>query len=486
VQRFVLVSLVALLLAFSSAGAQELRLPFDAEMGLYVIDSDLASHLDRFHGDTEFQTAQLFQQVQPDRYFLEIQFRRNGQLQIRREELSFLDVEQLRREIARIITDQSRERTETGESIHLQPLALSPNDDVRDKRAHYLVGTSLISLGFYGWAVPAAFDMEGRKKILAGYMFTAAAGIIIPYAATRGKVVNDATATLSLYGATRGIVHGILLSEIIGGDAHAGRRAIITGLGVSVAEMYAGYRIARECHYSTGTAEAIGVCGDFGMLSGLGFAGAADYYDKEAEKEISLSVLSGAGLGLVAGRMITRHQDYTRGDAYLLGHSGLLGSWLAITTYLLADGEDGQTGAAIATTGALAGLALGHRLGRGRDFTSGQGIMIGLGELAGALVTTGLAYVLSPDSMTDREEAKLYTSAIALGSAAGFYTLYRSAEEKAASSHRHKVTDSAAATWRVSLAPEGFIALALSGHANGDDQYHVSPLPLLRFSYSAD
>jgi hypothetical protein len=71
----------------------------------------------------------------------------------------------------------------------------------------------------------------------------------------------------------------------------------------------------------------------------------------------------------------------------------------------------------------LGGLYLGDRLLDGHDFTPGQGIVVELSSMAGALVGGGLGYLVTPGD-SDSTDAKIIATGAVLGAVAGFGLSY--------------------------------------------------------------
>ena len=140
----------------------EEQVALDAEGRLLRVDAELARRLGLFGDLTGVREVLLFRG--PDGYVLELTRRRDGTLVRERRSLTEADVEALRSEISRRLAERA-------------PAALVD----RSGRA-LLLGTSTVAgLGFYGWAVPYALDMDGTRGPLALYMLVSSASFFGPW-----------------------------------------------------------------------------------------------------------------------------------------------------------------------------------------------------------------------------------------------------------------------------------------------------------------
>lgn len=438
--------LVVVSLAFAvSSYAQEALVPIDAEGKLESIDAKLERELGLFPDYKVFREARLFQ-VSDTTFVLEISYRPGDKLLKVRLPLSAEEAEEFRWKVTERIKQE-------------KPRAVL-NQEGRTK---LLVGTLALSLGYYGWAVPVTFDVNDGKAIAALYMLTSGAGFFIPLFGTRDIPVTDAAATLSLYGGTRGIVHGMSLYGLAKGEDASGRGLVGFGMLGSFSEAMAFFSLADKSNMSAGMAEVICVGGDFGIGWGLGAADLANFFDEDEERSIAGSILLGSAAGLVAGKMLANRQPYTRGDAYVLRGVGILGAYIPLAVVDMVDPEDDRAYTAAAMVGSVIGLGLGHRLVRGKDFTTGQGTLINLSELAGGLVGLGVAYLVSSDD----DNSTLYLTSSALGATGGFLLLYPSFARNARAYEK-------SSSWNIHFAPEGLLALAMSKRFSPSSEQTIS------------
>ena len=442
--------LLSLALTASSL-AQEAQVPMDEEGKLDYIDSKLEQQLGLFTQYQNFQEARLFQ-VSDTSFVLEISYQPGEQLLKERLPLSANETFEFRRKVTERIK-------------HEKPEVVLDQEG----RSKLIAGSLALSMGYYGWAVPVMFDLQDGKTISALYMLISGAGFFIPLTATRHKRVTDGEATFSLYGGTRGIVHGIFTYGLISGKDASEREAVGAGMVGSLAEAITFFALANKSNMRPGKAEVIGIGGDFGLGLGLGTAHLANFFDDDKERSLCASIVLGSGAGLLAGKFLADRQPYTRGDAYVLRGAGMLGAYLPVAAVDLAKPKDDKTYTSAAMAGAVVGLGVGHFLVRGKDFTTGQGKLLNLGELAGGLVGLGVAHLVS----SDEHDRSLYLVSSAVGATAGFWLLYWSFAEDAR-------TQEKSTSWNIRFAPEGLFAYALSKRFK---QYSELAIPIGKFEY---
>jgi hypothetical protein len=446
--------LFASLLWAMSVCAQEVSVPIDAEGKFEYIDSKLEQELKLFPDYRGFREARLFQ-LSDTSFMLEISYQLEDRLLKDRLPLSAQEAADFRQTVT-LRVKQEKPRA-----------ALD-----QEGRSKLLKGTLALSLGYYGWAVPVAFDLGDGQTIAALYMLTAGAGFFLPYWGTRDIPVTDAAATLSLYGGTRGIVHGIFLYVLAKGEDASGRGTVGFGMLGSLTEALAFFPLAERLNMSPGTAEVICMGGDFGLGYGLGTAQLADFYEDGRERSLSGCILLGSAAGMVAGKFLADRQPYTRGDAYVLRGVGFLGAYISLAAVDIADPDDEKAYTAAAMTGSIVGLGLGHHLVKNKDFSTGQGTLINLGELAGGLVGLGVAYLISPEGGDGNSAVYLTSSAI--GATGGFWLLYRSFAKDAASH--------SGSSWKIEIAPEAVLSYVKS-EAFSQSSEQVIPVVKVRFEF---
>lgn len=411
-------ALVALLAA-RPLSAQEVQLPVDESGAVQVIDGALARELgifvDRY---PNLQEVRLFQ-LPDGSYVLEFTSLEGGLTVRQREPASEARVQELRSLVSAGLAARSRATVDQSGRVQL------------------LVSAAALGLGFYGWAVPVAADVEETRSGVALYMLTAASTIAIPWITTRHAPVSEAMADLAFHGATRGIIRGLLLErllrsdepEIIEGDPHdrdreVTRNKLAAAMIMSIGEAVGGYFWARNAGMDRGLAYSIENGSDFGMMAGAAIAGLIDPDDFGESRLAPGLALLGAAVGTPLGARLGVVRHYSHGDAHLIRTAGFLGTAAGLTVASWSGSDADRPYVLGGLLGGLGGLALGDVLVRATDFEVGPARLIQLATIAGAAVGLGGAYLVSGDDWDDGSRAVVLTLGT-LGAGGAFALTYR-------------------------------------------------------------
>ncbi|NQT33985.1 hypothetical protein HQ587_02250 [bacterium] len=444
--------IVVILIGFAAiCAAQEIQVPMDEDNKIYIIDPELAGKLGMFSDYDNFREARLFQ-TSDTSCVLEISYQQKDRLLRVRLPFSIAEVEDFRKMVT--------------EGIRQQVPRLVLNQEGRLK---LLLGTFGLAMN-YGWAVPVSLNVDDAKTFVALYMLTASAGFFFPLSATRDIPVTDGIATLSLYGATRGAGHGILLNLLFAGEDITPRSTTTLGMWGSIIEGVSCFAIAGNSDMTDGTAATIGILGDYGLGWGVGTAYLTGMFDDESSRGVAGTILLGTGLGLWTGNQLAMNQPLTRGDAYLLQTTGLLGVFIAVTATDIVAIEDGKVFTGAAMIGSMLGLHIGNKLVEGKDFTTAQGRLMNLGIFAGGLLGSGFAYLVTSEN---NDDATPYIISYTLGATGAFYLMYNSYAP-------HAQIPEKPSALNFNIRPEGLAMLALNKKFKS--AIH-NPIPLLTINY---
>jgi hypothetical protein len=278
---------------------------------------------------------------------------------------------------------------------------------------------------------------------------------------------------MTFYGATRGIVHGLLLEDLLLGEEGTFRTNLAAATFGSIAGAFLGFKAMDRTRLSIGQAELVGVMGDFGIAYGMSAAYIMDLYDDDEgwQRFADAVILTASGCGLGGGRWLSKREDYSAGDAYVLRAAGILGAHLALPMVDATGTENGKAYAAGMTLGSVAGLGIANRLLRDQSFTFSEGLIITSGQIAGGLLGLGITYLL--DAKEDFDELAYFSSS-ALGSLGGFALTFR------AFSRGLSKTGSVQHGLHIELAPEAIAMLAFSRMRKGRSPYS---LPILTVQF---
>lgn len=270
-----------------------------------------------------------------------------------------------------------------------------------------------------GGLLAGALGVEGGSAatlVLVG----GASGFFVPLVATQGTRVTEGEADATFYGGLQGYAHAAEVTALLAADDPDGRATAGLAAVLGAAEGTAGYLTARRNEWTGGHAEMVTYTGLGGNAVGFG-VGTALVGDDTGDDGSRTRVIGGTSLlgslaGMYLGHRMGRTDRYTEGDARIyvqtaVQGANLMGSFLSVDEF-----PDARASSLLLTGSAVAGGLLGRRLVRDRDFTGTQGNLVALGSVAGSLL--GLAVTLESED----EDATAIVQA--LGSAAGFGVTY--------------------------------------------------------------
>ncbi|MHC1703829.1 MAG: hypothetical protein AB9846_07965 [Tenuifilaceae bacterium] len=373
-KELVLVLIISTL-AINSLKSQEIQIPFCDKY--HTITPAQVSKISFFNEISGFKEAYLYLNSDTT-YTIEIFYIKNGQTLREKKSISQENLNQLCNEI-----------TEP------KPTELDDQNDFgQDGRRRLIISSMTYALGYYGWAVPVAFDAQEGKAYTTSYMFIGAASFFIPFMATRDKEVTWGMAKGYSVGSSLGIIHGWSLSTLLLGEEMEGR----TGLGISVAtsltEGLIGYSLARKHNFSYSRMNMIGYGGTWGALQGLGLP---YLLNSEEPRIYGLSSLAFSGLGMYAGNYFSSKYSITNGDATVINTIGVLGTYVPVSILNSINDDFDKTQVAFMMLGSLAGLSYGIHKTKTIDYDNQQGNIISLGSLAGYFTGLGFAYITESD-----------------------------------------------------------------------------------------
>lgn len=377
---------------------------FDEEGRVDLLNEKMKQRMGLFSEYPSFIEARLFRK--PDSSFvLDVYYRKNTLVCRQSETWSMDDVRSLRQRVT------------------AYRHSLESDADNQEGRVRLIITTSVLATGYYGWAVPVSLNIKNEKAALATYMFIGAAGFILPYQQTKKRTVTDAHATMFYYGSTRGIVHGLALNNLIHGNHDNPRRALGYSVVTSLAEGMAGLKLAGDQQMTAGKSEAIGIGGDLGLWTGYTSVIALGLEDQG--RASSSAILLGSASGYAAGHWLSAGEAYSRGDAYVWGAVGILGATVPPSIADIGNPGD-KTSAMMSGFGTMAGVGVGHYLVKDKDFSTGQGVLINLAQIAGAFTGLGLAYLAGAP-----KNGSVYPVSAATGAVVGFTVTYRAFVQEA-------------------------------------------------------
>lgn len=404
---------------------------------LLRVDAELARTLGVFGDLSDVREILLFRST--DGYILEVTRRRGGVLIRERRPLSEAEVARLRADVSGALAQRA-------------PSALVD----RSGRYVLLATSTAAGLGFYGWAVPYALDIEDEKGQVGLYMLVSAASFFGPWLWSADRPVTLGMANGAFWGASRGIVHGIGLHRIVAGEQPESftcpigdfrcferveeereswaRGRVATALVASLGEGIGALAWAKAARATAGDAHLVGVASDFGAVAAVALGVLAGSDDLDASAYWGFS-LAGAAAGAGGGVALRSRRDYSWGDVEVFRAAGLLGAYTGIAAADIVSSNEERLLAGLALAGGTAGLILGDRLVRDRDIGAGQGLLVDLGTIAGGLLGLGVAVLVSDESSSSET---IFLALSTLGAWSGFAATYGSLDERARPDRRER------------------------------------------------
>ena len=387
-------------LAITSAlSASDVQVPLDTAGKVAIIDMTLEKKLGLFPSSTGFQEAKLFR-LESGSFTLET-IREEGK-----------DI--LRDRIPMSATEAEIFRARVTEKIAL----LSPQSAIDQKGRNRLInGIRVLSVGFYGWALPASFNVQNGSVAGGLYLVTAGTGFFLPLWMSRNYPITEGSAELALYGGYNGIAHAVLLHTTFMTFEHLHDRTVVaTTMALSMAETYAFYRAGMEYGISGGQGRTMAVASEFGTGIGLAAAYSAGASpDNGSSRAYGICGLAGSGLGFLAGQKLSARENYSLGDASLLRFTGGLGGYITVSALKSAGINGSKPLVNAGILGAVSGLAFGHWLTSDRDISEGQAFLLELGATSGGLFGLGITYLARPNNFNQR----MFFAASSIGATAG-------------------------------------------------------------------
>lgn len=395
---------LTLLLIGVQLHAQEKQIAIIPQNNITVITQEIAQKYSLFTNVAGFQRAELFQS-QDSLFIIEISFKNSTGYYKTRSPWTYQEISHFRDIMSLIISNYRQEVLN------------------QDGRTMLLVGNSLVGLGYYSVASTIfASDKSRSEKIpIATYMVTAAASYFLPYYTTMNKQVTQAQASMSFHGQTRGLLYGLGLSNMLyefkstspqeydfstseeeweqyqknnESNMHVKLfSAFAGGVGFGLGSNY----LAKQQSLSIGQASVHQLGIDFGLLQGLSYTVLFDITNKKA----LWGTVLGSGLAWgVAGNYIANQRDYTLGDAFMVRNAILLGSTLPLPFISAYNPSDEKQYLYGAVGGSLLGLAYSKLLLDERSYTTGDALLVSLGEISGGLLGLGAGYLIMPEQHT--------------------------------------------------------------------------------------
>jgi hypothetical protein len=365
--------------------SQERQVAFEPTGKIRSIDAFMAEKMNYFSEYQNFKEALLFQ-LNDSTYVLEIVTEKGNEVYRFRKTLTADETLAMQNDISEKLQVRS-------------PKSLLNQEG----RTQLLLINSIVSYSFYGSAISTILTEDFSPAI---YLISAGAGFLAPLLISRNKEITLPQATLTSYGQTRGIVHGMLLPVLFSSEPNY-RLTLGFGLAGSIAEGLLGYKWATRRDFTVGQAGTIGMYSDWGMILGLGATHALGFYENSHSFTGNLvagSILAGAAGGLLVGNSLAKKDYYSQGDVAMSANTALAGAYLpiALMTIILPDNPRWYT--AVGTLGSAAGLYAGDKLARKFEFSNRQAMFSSLSMVGGGLLGAGIGHMIGEATSSNNSE----------------------------------------------------------------------------------
>lgn len=362
--------------------AQEIQIPFDSKGIIMTIDSKLGHEMEVFTEYPNFIEARLYQ-VADTSYILEITCSESGKISRIKKTYShqqFLDLQ------AAIDASMAQKGITTEAST--------------GTRRKLLAATTVMSF-YYGTTAMFAFNIREGTDAMALYFGTISAGFFVPFFVTKGKEIPEGAANLCIWGQTRGIAHGALLTQMLFGDEKSvdmDKNARIW-LFTPIIQGLAAYRYGKYTQLSAGDAAMMANMGDFGFGYGLAFSDLLGLTENNSRAVYS-TMFASSYAGLAAGRYLNKKLGYSQGTAIMFATEGILGAYFPISLLAATEADDSKLYSAAFIGGSLAGFYLGSVFNKNKDYSYSQSGLVILGTMAGLYGGFGLGYLMNKDDIS--------------------------------------------------------------------------------------
>src|ERR1700741_272644 len=258
-------SLLAILCLTSGLFAQsKKRIAFDSGEKLYVIDKATAEQLMIFPAIRDFVKANIFL-INDTLYQVEILVEGQPMIIKKLNENSYYQLQAkvdkymagpkntLRKPVSTEVVAAKKEKNDN---------TVSPQDSARLKLISSIRGFSFAA---YAWMLPIGFGAQSLSAYAGGYLMVSGSAILFPYIFTVNNDVPAGAASLYTGAAALGLAHGFLLHASIAKEID--KTIFLTMTGMSIAEGFTMYAIAKKAKITVGQAEL--------MITNSAYAGLA-------------------------------------------------------------------------------------------------------------------------------------------------------------------------------------------------------------------
>lgn len=377
----------------TQATAQERQISFCND--IKIIDTQMATRVSKLMVYKDFQQATLLET--DEGLVLSIVYKINGVFQLEKVSITPAELAQICEEI-KLKEDKAK--------------FFEEDNPTQEARRRLIVSSTLLSLGYYSWAIPTALHAEDYKVYTASYMIIGGAGFFVPLFATNRNNVTNGMARGYSMGAVNGFVHGLALNTLLMGESTDIESILGITTVTSLTESLLALSLAKKHNLSWGRMSIMGSGGLWGAAVGNVLP-----YVLFGSTELRLhaaTTLAGSAGGILGANYLYKKQSITHGDATIINSMGALGLyWSGVMMETFEFGSDrGAMG--LMLLGATGGITYGIYKTKNYNYTRQQGNLIPLGAFAGGLIGAGFGI------LTEAETTG-YLWLTALGATGGFF-----------------------------------------------------------------
>lgn len=311
-----------------------------------------------------------------------------------------------------------------------------------------LVAQNMIyGVGLYGWGIPFVLDADNPKWVVAGEMLSLGSAFWLTYQYTKKMEIPHARAQMMRYGSVVGISTAATISSFILDQSPTDTVSKLS-VGIFMVSIPAGIYIGdlyyKKWQPSLGQSWALAQWGEIGASSFKSihrmlikepqspewqWAEDQQEYDRKSAKYESehdqwlkgslLFYTIGFPIGSLSERYFYRDRQYTFGDGLMLTWGRATGLVYGFLIWDFIRNKDSQNHESIQylfqSVGSIAGTVAMDRFIKGKEYTTGQSILMALGSISGGCFACGIPVI------AEVSESRVYDVVVIAGSLCGLY-----------------------------------------------------------------
>ena len=354
--------------------------------GVFELDAKILQNLSSFPADKRgLQSATLMRSADGT-YQLNLKYNAKGQNWEEQKSINLETLELIRAEIQEQVSPpEKKQNTSNGRGYLITSATLHAIPQ------GIIFGNLFTTTRNYPWGSYEEKSRFGHALPLIAGAGTFTASLL----GTKDKYIMPSSANMHFWGSTLGYLHGSYLLLAIAGE-NVSDEVVYFGIpGFSLVEGWAMYGLAKKYGFSYERSMAW----SSGNFWGTGIGSLASLLvdqDLNSPRLLGISGLAGAGLGIYLFDQLDKVAPRSKGDYRAINMLGLIGATWGASSI---GNSTSSAGASISLiTSSALGLVGGYLLTSNTQFSGLEGSLIGLGSFTGALLGTGLAIIIQPNT----------------------------------------------------------------------------------------